>query len=106
MKKYIQVIGGILISAFLVWWLFHDTNWEEVGNSIKNIKLGWFALAHVPLLFSFLFRIIRWKYIVNAVHPTSIMKLASATHRGDVCGTSCFSTRGGCHYPSGSFRVG
>jgi glycosyltransferase 2 family protein len=82
MKKKIQIAAGFAIAAFLVWFLFKDTNWDEVGKAIKEIHWGWFALAHVPLLMSFIFRIVRWKYIVNSVTPTSFRNLASATQIG------------------------
>ncbi len=82
MKKYIQAIVGIIIGGVLIWVLFRDTNWAEVGDAIKNIHWGWLAAAHVPLAMSFVFRVIRWKYIVNSVTPTSIRNLASATQIG------------------------
>lgn len=82
MKKKLQALVGLLIGGVLIWVLFRDTDWAEVGRSIKNIHWGWLAIAHVPLAFSFVFRIIRWSYIVNSVTPTSIRNLASATQIG------------------------
>jgi hypothetical protein len=82
MKKTLQFIIGLSIGGFLVWILFKDTDWNEVGNAISNIHWGWFALAHIPLWSSFLFRIIRWHYIVRAAQPTPFRQLASATQIG------------------------
>ena len=82
MKKHLQTIIGIFIGLILLWVLFRDTNWTEVGAAIKNIHWGWLALAHIPLVMSFVTRVIRWKYIVNSVTPTSIRNLASATQIG------------------------
>ncbi|PCJ54747.1 MAG: hypothetical protein COA73_14020 [Candidatus Hydrogenedentota bacterium] len=82
MKKYVQAVIGIIIGAALIWLLFRDTNWEEVGQAIKNIRWGWIAVGHIPLFASFIFRVIRWKYIVRSVQPTSLRNLASATQIG------------------------
>jgi glycosyltransferase 2 family protein len=82
MKKYIQAAVGAVIGAGLIWLLFRDTNWQEVGEAIRNVRWGWIAIGHIPLMATFLFRIIRWKYIVQAVEPTPLRKLASATQIG------------------------
>lgn len=82
MKKYLQAGVGIVIGAVLIWVLFRDTNWQEVGRAIKNLSWGWLFVAHIPLLLSFVFRIIRWKYIVQADEPVSMRNLASATQIG------------------------
>jgi uncharacterized protein (TIRG00374 family) len=82
MKKYTQAIVGLIIGAVLIWVLFRDTDWAEVGAAIKSMHWGWLAVAHIPLAMSFVFRIIRWNYIVNSVTPTSIRNLASATQIG------------------------
>ncbi|MFP6581869.1 MAG: lysylphosphatidylglycerol synthase transmembrane domain-containing protein [Candidatus Hydrogenedentota bacterium] len=82
MKKKLVALVGLLIGGFLIWILFRSTDWAQVWETVKNIDLMWLAIAHVPLMFSFVFRIIRWKYIVNSVTPTSIRNLASATQIG------------------------
>lgn len=82
MKKHVQTVIGLLIGIALIWFLFRDTNWSEVGAAIKQVHIGWLLFAHVPLCMSFVFRIIRWKYIVNSATPTSIRNLASATQIG------------------------
>ena len=82
MKKHAQTIIGLIIGVVFIWILFRDTNWSEVGAAIKEVHVGWLLAAHVPLCLSFVFRIIRWKYIVNSVTPTSTRNLASATQIG------------------------
>lgn len=82
MKKHAQTIIGLAIGVVLIWFLFRDTNWTQVGEAIKEVHLGWLLLAHVPLILSMVFRIIRWKYIVNSATPTTIRNLASATQIG------------------------
>lgn len=82
MKKKLQALVGLLIGGVLIWVLFRDTDWAQVWATIKQINVGWLVVAHIPLAFSFVFRIIRWKYIVNSVTPTSVRNLASATQIG------------------------
>jgi len=82
MKKTIQFLVGLSFGAFLVWILFRDTNWSEVGKAISNIHWGWFAAAHIPLWCSFGFRLIRWNYIVRAAQPVPLLQQASATQIG------------------------
>ena len=82
MKKYILAAVGLILGVALVWVLFRDTNWDEVGASIRGISVAWLALAHVPLLLTFPFRVQRWSYIVRAAQPVSFRNLFSATQVG------------------------
>ena len=82
MKKYILAVVGIVLGFGLLWVLFRDTDWGEVGASIRGINLWWLALAHVPMLLSFPFRVQRWSYIVRVEHRVSFRKLFSATQIG------------------------
>ena len=82
MKKYLLAAVGLVLGLGLLWVLFRDTNWDEVGASIRGIDLWWLGLAHVPLLLSFPFRVQRWSYIVRVEHPVSFRNLFSATQIG------------------------
>ena len=82
MKKYLLAAVGLVFGAAMVWVLFRNTDWDEVLSSIRGISLAWLALAHVPLLLTFPFRVQRWSYIVRAAHPVSFRKMFSATQIG------------------------
>lgn len=82
MKKYILAAFGLVLGAALLWLLFRNTDWGEVFAVIRGISLLWLALAHIPLLLAFPFRIQRWSYIVRAAQPVSFRKMFSATQIG------------------------
>lgn len=82
MKKYILAAAGLVFGTVLVWLLFRKADWGEVFAVIRGISLPWLALAHIPLLLAFPFRVQRWSYIVRAAQPVSFRKMFSATQIG------------------------
>ena len=82
MKKNIQIILGLLIGVFLMWFLFRDTDWNEVWAALRKAHIGWLALGLFFILLGFVVRIWRWGYIVNPVTPVSFWHLFSATQIG------------------------
>lgn len=81
-KKKIQITLGLVIGIFLMWFLFRDTDWGEVGNALRGANLAWLLLGMVFILLGFVVRIWRWGYIVNPVTPVSFWHLFSATQIG------------------------
>ncbi|HOH29146.1 MAG TPA: lysylphosphatidylglycerol synthase transmembrane domain-containing protein, partial [Candidatus Hydrogenedentes bacterium] len=82
MKKKIQILLGLIIGVFLMWFLFRDTDWGEVWKALRDANLAWLLLGMVFILLGFLVRIWRWSYIVNPVTPVSFWHLFSATQIG------------------------
>lgn len=82
MKRVIQPLIGLLLGAFLIWLLFRNTDWAEVGAAIRNVHVGWLLAAQIPLWLTFPTRVQRWTYIVRAVEPVSYRSLFSATQIG------------------------
>ena len=82
MKRGLQALIGLVIGALMVWLLFRDTDWKEVGEGIKRIHWGWFVAAQIPLWLSFPIRVQRWTYIVRVDRPVSFRHLFSATQIG------------------------
>lgn len=81
-KRAIQVSIGLAIGLGLLWLLFRDTNWHEVGTAIREIHIGWFLIAQIPLWLSFPIRVQRWTYIVRVAKPVSFKNMFSATQIG------------------------
>ncbi|MFA7692035.1 MAG: lysylphosphatidylglycerol synthase transmembrane domain-containing protein [Candidatus Hydrogenedentales bacterium] len=82
MKKKIQVIVGLLIGLFLMWFLFRDTQWGDVWAAFKNADSRWLLVGLFVILLGFVVRIWRWSYIVNPVTPVPFWRLFSATQIG------------------------
>ncbi len=82
MKKAVQIIVGLVIGALLLWWVFRDTDWAEVGTALGAVHWGWLAVATLFVLFSFITRILRWRYIVRTAKPVSFRSMFSATQIG------------------------
>lgn len=82
MKKKIQVMAGLLLGAVLLWWLFRDTDWQEVWRSVREAHQGWLFASELMVLISFFTRVQRWVYIVGAVKPVRYKDLFSATQIG------------------------
>lgn len=83
MKRALQTSAGLLLGLAMLWLLFRDTDWKEVGQAFKNINWFWFAIAQIPLWLSFPTRVKRWTYIVRVDKPdASFRHLFSATQIG------------------------
>lgn len=82
MKRGLQALVGLLIGGVMVWLLFRDTDWHEVGQGLKRIHYGWFVAAQIPLWLTFPTRVQRWTYIVRVDRPVSFRHLFSATQIG------------------------
>ena len=82
MKKKLQIILGLIIGVFLMWFLFRDTDWDEVWLALRGARIGYLMLGLFFILLGFVVRIWRWSYIVNPVTPVSFWHLFSATQIG------------------------
>jgi hypothetical protein len=81
-KKYLQITAGLAIGAFLLWFLFKDTDWVKVWRAFQEARTGWLFVGLVAILISFVIRIWRWSYIVNPVIHVPFWQLFSATQIG------------------------
>ena len=82
MKKNIQIVIGFGIGAYLIWLLFHDTDWPAVGHALREANWWWLALSFSLVFVTFLTRIKRWGYIVRTAQPVSYRSMFSATQIG------------------------
>jgi glycosyltransferase 2 family protein len=82
MKRRIQIAAGLALGLVLVWFLFKDTDWNELWQAVAEAKWSWLLLSQVPLWVSFFTRAQRWSYIVRATGPARFRHLFSATQIG------------------------
>ncbi|MBX7254995.1 MAG: flippase-like domain-containing protein [Candidatus Hydrogenedentes bacterium] len=82
MKRTIQIVVSLVLAGVLAWVLFRGVRWSELYASIRKVDLFWLLLLQIPVWASFWLRILRWKYIVRAVHPATFRSMFSATQLG------------------------
>jgi uncharacterized membrane protein YbhN (UPF0104 family) len=82
LKKKIQIIAGLLLGAFLVWFLFRETDWAKVYELVLASDWRWLVAAFAAVMVSFGTRSQRWAYIVRAAKPVPFRTLFNATQIG------------------------
>lgn len=86
MKKALQYILPILLSALLIWYLFRKVNFSQTMDIIRHGVDYWWILAAMGIsVFSHIFRAIRWQIQLDALKVrTTLMEL--------ICGVfGCYS---------------
>jgi uncharacterized protein (TIRG00374 family) len=57
---------GLAVSALLLWWTLHDVALRDVAIHVRRARWGPFLGAVVLATSTFLLRIIRWRYLLQA----------------------------------------
>ena len=81
-KRILKTVIGLVIGLGLLWLLFRNTNWAEVGAALRDVRAGWLLVAEAVVLATFFTRILRWRYIVRTAGPVSFRHMFSATQIG------------------------
>ena len=82
--KSAKILVGLVLSIGILYFLFKDTNWKEVGRAIQHTDYFWLTMCLVGMNVSFLLRVQRWTYIVRAIQPVTFRALFSATSIGNL----------------------
>ena len=82
MKKVVVNTVGIILAAFLVCWMFQDTDWADVGHAFRTVHWFWLGMSLIWVLIGFFTRVQRWSYIVRTAKPVSFRSMFSATQIG------------------------
>ncbi|MDE7408821.1 MAG: flippase-like domain-containing protein [Muribaculaceae bacterium] len=80
MKKALQYILPVLLSALLIWYLFRKVDFRHTMEIISHGVDYWWILAAMGLsVFSHIFRAMRWRLQLDALHVRSgLMELTCA----------------------------
>lgn len=81
MRRAISLTAGSLIAALLVWLVFRETHWGEVGRAIARAHPGWLAAGGLVYAAHGFIRAWRWRYILP---EASLRALFSATQIGSL----------------------
>ena len=82
MLRHTRTVVGVMVSVFLLWFLFRDTDWQVLSSVLRQVSVSWLFLA---LFFSFsssFARVQRWSYVVRAAQPATFRSMFSATQIG------------------------
>lgn len=82
MKRALQLVLGIGVSALCVWLSMKDVNIGEVLTALRGASGVGFALVMLVTLLGFWIRAIRWRYFIDAGRTLSLDSLFSATMIG------------------------
>ncbi len=72
MKRALQLTVSITISLFFLWLSLRGTNLAEVGHAIAAVDLRFVALHIASLLFIHLFRVLRWRLLLEPLKPAPL----------------------------------
>ncbi|MFC1694917.1 lysylphosphatidylglycerol synthase transmembrane domain-containing protein [Pseudomonadota bacterium] len=82
MLRHLRIVFGVLVCFLLLWFLFRDTDWRVLGNSLSRINFSWLLLAFILAFASLFARVQRWSYVVRATQPAAFRNMFSATQIG------------------------
>ena len=63
--RALQVIAGLAVSAALVWWAFHDTDFSSLWSRIRGVRLIPLLAAVAVATAPFLLRVPRWRLLLR-----------------------------------------
>lgn len=80
MKKALQYILPMLLSALLIWYMFRKVDFRQTMDILSHgVDYWWILCAMGISIFSHIFRAMRWRLQLDALHvPTSMMELTCA----------------------------
>ena len=82
MKRALQLLLGIGVSALCVWLSMKDVNLGEVLTALRGANGFGFVLVMMVTILGFWIRAVRWRYFIDAGRRLSLDSLFSATMIG------------------------
>ena len=95
MKKWGKAVLGIAVTVFLLWWVLHDVDFNEV---VSNIAGGNFLLLFASVCVAtsgFLIRAMRWKVLLTPVRPDTRFRSRFAAVSIGMMGNNLLPARAG-----------
>ena len=82
MKRLLQLLFGVAVSALCVWLSMKDVHFMEVLAALRGANRLGFVLVMAVTLLGFWLRAVRWRYFIDAGRPLPLDSLFSATMIG------------------------
>jgi glycosyltransferase 2 family protein len=73
---------SVVVIAALLWWFFRGVSFAELVAEIRRADASYIASAVVLSLYGFLFRIVRWRYLLAPLMWVGLRSLAAAVFVG------------------------
>lgn len=82
MKRAVQLLVSLAITAVCFWWTFKDTNWPEMWQSLKAANYFW-LIPYLGILTGIhICRTLRWGCLLSGLERVSFRKLNEASGIG------------------------
>src|SRR5262245_53397926 len=82
MRRLLQLLLGVGVSALCVWLSMKDVHVSEVLAALRGANRIGFLLVMAVTLLGFWLRAVRWRWFIEAGRPLTIPSLFSATMIG------------------------
>lgn len=69
MKSALQGVGGLLLAALLLYWVFHDKDPQALRSAMLQASWPLLALGAALNLGHNAFRVLRWRWLLDPVRP-------------------------------------
>jgi uncharacterized protein (TIRG00374 family) len=74
MKSALQGVGGLLLAAVLLYWVFHDKDPQALRNALLQVAWPLLAMGTAINLGHNVFRVLRWRWLLDPVRPDVPMR--------------------------------
>jgi len=76
-KKYIHLLIGLVIIALSLFYAFRGVKISELGNALLAVRYVYLVPAVLLVILSYLFRAMRWRYLIRSVKDVKTARLFS-----------------------------
>jgi glycosyltransferase 2 family protein len=73
-KKWVSVIGAIVISGWFLWVTVHGINWARLLEILSGTKIGWVLVGSAAFTLSYAIKWWRWHLILKGLAPDIVPK--------------------------------
>ncbi len=78
-KRGFFIIIGIIISVFLIWFLFKDINFAALVDTLKKANYYWLIPTIIVIILTMYMRAVRWHFMVLPIKKVKFSNLLAAT---------------------------
>jgi uncharacterized protein (TIRG00374 family) len=82
LRKAIQLLVGVAVSAALLWFATRGSDWGAVGAVLANARWGWILAVIAVSVISVWVRALRWQILLRPVGEVAVYPAFSATAIG------------------------